>query len=113
MSVKHTDKIDGMGIDEAADTLVFLISDPYPWLIEELDHLRTFQKKINNYYGYIQSKGYKAQYGDREFSSFRIEAVMKYQWTKNAEDFFYAGKRQLKEKGIEFTYTLAKEDNTP
>ena len=110
MSVKQSDTIDGMGIDEKTNTLVFLIMDPYPWVIEEIDHLTAFQKKVNNYYGYIKSKGYAKQYGDREFSGFRIEAVMKFRWTKNAEDFFSAGKRQLKEQGIEFIYTLAQGD---
>ena len=107
MSVKQTDTIDGMGIDEKTNTLVFLILDPYPWVIEEADHLTTFQQKVNNYYGYIKNKKYKKQYGDREFDGFRIDAVMKFRWTKNAEDFFAAGKRQLRQQGIEFTYSLA------
>ena len=110
MSVKHADTIDGMGIEDATNTLVFLITDPYTWLIEESDHLDAFRKKINNYYGYIESKEYQKQYGDREFKGFRIEAVMKYMWTKNANDFFLAGKRALKEKGVEFRFTLAQGD---
>lgn len=110
MSVKQSDTIDGIGIDEETNTLVFLILDPYTWVIEEFDHLKAFQDKVNAYYAFIKSGGYKKQYGDREFSRFRIEAVMKYRWTKNAEDFFSAGKRELRERGIDFTYTLSQGD---
>ena len=45
MSVKETDTIDAMGIDESTNTLSLLITDPYPWLIQEYDHLKTMQEK--------------------------------------------------------------------
>ena len=48
MSVKETNKIDGMGIEENTNSLVFLIADPYAWELDEYDHLKTMQTKINN-----------------------------------------------------------------
>ncbi len=104
MSVKETNQIDGMGVDEENNTLVFLIVDPYTWIIEEYDHLKTLQTKINNYVGYIQSGGYKSAYGDRTFDRFCIEIAFQYQFTENAERFLNAGRRQLKEHGIDIRY---------
>lgn len=106
MSVKETDQIDGMGIEEATNTLVFLIIDPYPWLIEEYDHLKTMQTKINNYVQYIESKGYTSQYGSRNFDGFRIRVALKYTPTDEGKLFFEAGKRQLKERGIGMEYIV-------
>ncbi len=107
MSVKDTDKIDGMGIDEKTNTLVFLITDPFTWVIQEYEHLKGLQTKINNYVGYIESKGYRSVYQNREFDRFRIEIVFKYQYTENCERFLNAGRRQLKEHHIDIQYTVA------
>ncbi len=106
MSVKDTGVIDSIGIEESTNTLVMLIADPYPWSVQETDHLKTFQEKINNYVNYILSGGYRSRYGSREFDGFRIEAVMKYKWSSRGESFFSAGKRQLRERKIDFTYTV-------
>ena len=48
LSVKETDRIDAMGVDEKTNTLVLLVIDPYTWMIQEMDHILTLQKKINN-----------------------------------------------------------------
>ena len=106
MSVKDPNSIDAMGIDENTNTLSLLIIDPYPWLIQEADHLKTMQEKINNYVRYIESKGYADQYGERTFAHFHIEVALKYTPTEDGLRFFEAGKRQLKQRGIRFVYTV-------
>ena len=106
MSVKDPNKFDGMGIDENTNTLVFLISDPYNWVIQEYEHLKGLQSKINNYVGYIQNKGYRAVYRNREFDHFRIEIAFQYQYTENCERFLNAGRRQLKELNIQLKYQV-------
>lgn len=115
MSVKETDSIDAMGIDEGTNTLSLLIIDPYPWLIQEYDHLKTMQTKINNYVSYIESKGYLSAYGGRDFAGFRIDVALKYTPTEAGITFFEAGKQQLKDRGITFSYTVIprKEGNQP
>ena len=47
-------------------------------------------------------------YKNREFDGYRIEIVFKYQYTENGEAFLNAGKKQLKERNIDFTYSVAK-----
>lgn len=106
MSVKETDRIDAMGVEESTNTLAFLIIDPYPWLIQEYDHLKTMQTKINHYVGYIESKGYAKEYGDREFAAFRIDVALQYTPTEAGTRFFEAGRQQLKDRGIHFKYTV-------
>ncbi|MEE3404079.1 MAG: DUF6572 domain-containing protein [Acutalibacteraceae bacterium] len=106
MSVKETDIIDAMGIDESTNTLSLLITDPYPWLIQEYDHLKTMQEKINHYVAYLENKGYTKEYGSRTFDHFHIEAALKYAPTDAGKSFFEAGRQQLKQRGIRFAYTV-------
>lgn len=108
MSVKDIDKIDGIGIDKNTDTLVFLITDPYQWQVQEYEHLKAFQQKINNYVAYIENRGYRAEYGRRTFSGFRIEAEFKYPPSEAGESFFIAGKKQLAERNIDFVWNVIK-----
>ena len=64
MAVNEPYIIDAMAIDKSTNTLVMLIADPYTWSVQELDHLRAVQKKINTYVSYIEKKGYRSQYGN-------------------------------------------------
>lgn len=108
MSVKQANVIDGMGVDKDTNILVFLITDPYTWAIQEYEHLKAIQTKINNYVRYIESGSYREQYKNREFDGFRIEIVFKYAYTENGEAFLNAGKKQLKERNIDFVYSVAR-----
>ncbi len=110
MSVKEANKIDGIGIDEQSNTLVFLITDPFNWAIQESEHLKGLQTKINNYVGYIESKQYSELYSGREFEQFRIEIVFRFQYTENCEKFLKAGKEQLKQHHIDITYTVTESE---
>lgn len=107
MSVKNPDVIDGIGVDDSTNTLVLLIIDPFGWKLQELEHLRAIQKKINHYVAYIESRGFASRYKNRSFDGFRIEFVAKYPWTEHTETVFRAGKRQLSERGIEFAYSVS------
>lgn len=109
MSVKDTGKIDGMGIDEKTNTLVFLIIDPYNWKVQEYEHLKGLQAKINNYVKYIETKGYESVYSGKNFDGFRIEICFKYQYTENCEKFLEAGRKQLTERNIKLKYGVDKD----
>ncbi len=111
MSVKQANVIDGMGVDRDTNTLVFLITDPYTWAVQEYEHLKAIQTKINNYVRYIESRGYREHYRNREFDGFRIEIVFKYPFTANGQAFLSAGKKQLLERNIDFIYSVAKGEN--
>ena len=120
MAVNDAYTIVAMAIDKNTNTLVLLIIDPYTWAVQELDHLKAIQKKINTYVSYITKKGYRSQYGDNtDFDGFRIELKCKYQYTRRGTAVFEAGKRQLKERNIDFVYSVedtsknetAKEEN--
>lgn len=107
MAVNDAYTIDAMAIDKNTNTLVLLIIDPYTWAVQELDHLKAIQKKINTYVSYITKKGYRSQYGDNtDFDGFRIELKCKYQYTRRGTAVFEAGKKQLKERNIDFVYSV-------
>ena len=111
MSVMEKNKIDGMGIDEKTNTLVFLLVDHLPWIIEEYNHLKTLQAKLNSYLAYIETKQYKSVYRNREFDKFRIEIAFKYQFTENCEKFLGAVRAELKTHNIELKYSVVQNDN--
>ncbi len=108
MSVMETNRIDGMGIDEKTNTLVFMIADSLTWLVEEYKHLKLLQAKLNAYVLYIDSKQYKSVYRNKEFDGFRIEIKFKYQCTENCKAFIAAGRNQLKDRNIDVNYEVVK-----
>lgn len=108
MSVAEKDKIDGIGVDEKTNTLVFLIADHLPWIIEEYKHLKILQAKLNTYIAYIDSKQYKSIYRNKDFEQFRIEIVFKYQFTENCEKFLSTARAELKSHNIAIKYSVAK-----
>ncbi|MGN1457625.1 MAG: DUF6572 domain-containing protein [Acutalibacteraceae bacterium] len=110
MSVMEKDKIDGVGIDEKTNTLVFLVVDHLPWIIEEYSHLKTLQAKLNTYIAYIETKQYKSVYRNKEFDRFRIEIAFKYQFTENCEKFLGAARAELKSHNIDIKYSVVQND---
>ncbi len=110
MSVKETNLIDGMGIEESTATLVLLAADPYPWELQLTDHLRTAQEKINQYVEFLQTGAFREKYPDKRLKGFRIEYVMKYPCPEKAVSFFEAGKAQLREIHIDFDYSVRAEE---
>lgn len=110
MSVMEVNKIDGIGIDEKTNTLVFLITDHLTWIVEEYQHLKLLQSKLNAYVAYIDSKQYRSVYRNKEFDSFRIEIFFKYQCTENCKKFLAAGRNQLKSRNIDVKYRVAEDE---
>lgn len=108
MSVRDADVIDAIGIEDSTNTLVLLIIDPFTWSVQEYDHMKTLQAKINNYVRYIESEGYKSRYPDKKPEGFRIEINFKYQFSDTIRKILEAGKKQLLERGIGFRYEVVK-----
>ena len=69
MSILENSSIDGMGIDEDGQTLVFMISDHLDWE-NEGEHLLLLQDKLNAYLGYIEAKEFQEVYPQYEFLFF-------------------------------------------
>ena len=107
MSVKDTDKVDRIGLDEKDNCLVLLIIDPYGFVIDEKSHLYALQEKLNNYIGFIKTKEYNRIYENKEFTSFRIEIAFKYEPSDNCARFLAECRHALKDEGIRLKYFTA------
>lgn len=104
MSVLESDKVDAMGVrKESEDTLCLLIIDHLPWIVEEYEHIKILQKKLNAYISFIRKKGYFSSY-KRDFDKFVINIDFKYQYTENFEKFIASGRQQLKAENINVRY---------
>lgn len=106
MSVKDAEVIDAIGIEDSTNTLVLLIIDPFTWSVQEYDHMKAIQAKINNYVRFIEAEGYKSRYPDSKPEGFRIELEFKFRYTENCRRFLEAGKKQLLERGIGLNYKV-------
>ena len=103
MAINTPDVIDGMGIDESSNTLVLLMIDSAKWY-DEYRHLKAIQKKMNSYVRFIDKKGYKANYGDKDFTGYRIELYFKYNFSSACRSFLESGRAQLKQRNIDLIY---------
>lgn len=99
MSILENSSIDGMGIDEDGQTLVFMISDHLDWE-NEGEHLLLLQDKLNAYLGYIEAKEFQEVYPQYEFLFFSIEVYFQYAPTEDCMKFFEVMNQQLEEFNI-------------
>lgn len=104
MSISQTDVIDAMAAD--GEVLVLLVCDHFSWLIEQVQHLKYLQKKLNTYIRFIENKGWKEKFGDLEFERYKIDVVFKYQWDKSFERMIESVKDKLDAKNIKIVYRV-------
>lgn len=112
-SIKDPGVIDAIAVDKSSNTLVLLAIDPFKWSIQEADHLKAIQEKMNTYVRFIESGEYREHYPDNEFDGFKIVLRFKYQFSKHGIKFFEGGKKQLKERGIDFEYSVVTQEEMP
>ncbi len=104
MSIGQTDVIDAMAAN--GSELVMLVSDHFTWLVEQVQHLKYLQKKLNTYIRFIDNKGWKEKFGDIEFETYKIEVVFKYQWHEAFERMIESVRDKLDERHIKITYRV-------
>ncbi len=109
MSISEPDVIDAVAVN--GRELVMLVSDHFTWSVEQVQHLKYLQKKLNTYIRYIDRKGWKENFGDIEFDRYRIEIVFKYQWHESFEKMIELAKDKLDEKHIKITYRAGADKN--
>ena len=104
MAIENANIIDGIGIDKEMNAIRLLLTDHLLWEgegeLSEYEHLMLLQDKINAYISYLESKQYKKNYPDEEFSMAVIEIHFQHAITDNCEKFLNAVQSQLGEIGI-------------
>ncbi len=104
MSLNEPDKIDAVAVD--GNELVLLVVDSLRWNVYQKEHLEMLQDKYNSYIRYIDIKGYKEQFPNKVFDSFRIDTVFKYQYDNGFVKMLEQVKEKLEEKKIHITYRV-------
>lgn len=107
MSISDPNIIDALAVHD--DELVLLVSDHLIWAVEQVQHLKILQKKFNTYIKFIENKEWKKVYPDREFSSFKIEVIFRYQWDESFEKMIALVKNHLDMRNIRIEYRKAEE----
>lgn len=99
MTVIEKDKIDGIGKSKDGKCLVFMIADHLKW-IDEFDHLKLLQDKINSYLEYIETKQFRDIYPNEEFKFYHIEICFKYKITDKCKQFLEVVQKQIEDFNI-------------
>lgn len=104
MAIDNINVIDGMGINEANNSLRFLITDHLPWegdeALSEQKHLVMLQKKINAYLKYIETKQFAEKYPNIKIHMAVIEIHFRYKATDNCKKLLQTIQAQIRKYGI-------------
>lgn len=104
MSVTETDIIDAMAENDRE--LVLLLADQLTWAAAQKEHLSVLQKKLNTYIRFISDRGWERKFGSREYDSYKIEIVFRYQYPEYFRDFIGSAYAELKKRNIRIEYRV-------
>ena len=76
LNVEKTDVIDSIGFDKESNTLALLLADGMDWL-DERKHLKLLDRKIKNYFTYIETKQFQPKYKSAERFEIQIKFLFK------------------------------------
>ena len=72
MAVDNPNVVDGVAIDKDRNALCLLLTDHLAWegkdALDEYEHLKLLQEKLNAYISFLESGQYKESYPNEEFS---------------------------------------------
>ena len=108
MSISDPNIIDAVVAN--GDELVLLVSDHLIWVVEQVQHLKILQKKLNTYIRFIENKEWKKIYPDKDFNFFKIEVIFKYQWDESFEKMVALVKNHLDMRNIRIEYRKAEDE---
>ncbi len=103
MTIEQTTKIDGMGLDRAANEIVLLISDHMLWQ-DKSHHVAALEKKLGAYLEFISSQQHLELVPEARDWPVRIKLVHENEPTASAEGILKAVKDQLQTMNIRFSY---------
>ena len=76
LNVEKTDVIDSIGFDKESNTLALLLADGMDWL-DKRKHLKLLDRKIKNYFTYIETKQFLPKYKSAERFEIQIKFLFK------------------------------------
>ena len=88
MSIKQTNVVDFIGIDNTTGDVVLTISDHLMWPESDNEHFLLLQEKLNTYLSFIESGELLETYPNAEGRAVLIEVVCKYPLGEKAKLFF-------------------------
>ena len=109
MSILDKEIIDGMALNKARKSIVFLITDHLDWS-DEYTHLLELQEKINSYVLFFEGHQYTQFYKNSEVEYAVFEIHFLYSPTINGLNFLKQVQQQLYESKIEIEYVISKGD---
>jgi hypothetical protein len=108
MSVRETDEIDYIYLEEPARRPVLVVSDPLGWKPpEEKQHLELLRLKLNSQIVFIASGQIEKVWPDWSGDDKAlVEVAARHALTKRAEDFYLEAEEVLDEAGISLRFML-------
>jgi hypothetical protein len=101
LSVEQMDVVDALGVDEATDVAILLISDHLDWA-DITGHLSLLQGKINAYLSFIESGEIVTSYPSANGRKLAIELFFQHEPPAEVGRFLEAVRSALGNLGIGF-----------
>ncbi len=108
MSVRETEEIDYIYLEELTHRPVLVVSDPLGWKADdEREHIELLRQKLNSQIVFVSSGQIEKVWPDWSGEEpVTIEVAAQHSLTKPAKDFYSQAEEVLDEAGIRLRFTL-------
>lgn len=108
MSIRETEEIDYIYLEEPAHRPVLVVSDPLAWKVgDEHEHIELLRQKLNSQIVFVSSGQIEKVWpGWKGEEPVTIEVTAQHSLTRPAQDFYAQAEEVLDEAGIRLRFTL-------
>ncbi len=107
MSVRQTQSIDAISVEEDSGACVLTITDHLEWGDDQ--HLFLLQEKLNSYLAFIESGEITEHVEDAQAREIRVDVVMVHEPDDKALDFLRAAAETIKSAGFTLRWVMFEE----
>ncbi len=107
MSIKKTNEVDSIGIDNKTGYVTLAIFDSFDCADEE-EHLLLLQENLNSYLSFLESGEVYNAYEDAKGREFEIKIHFKYEIPQNGQEFLNNVSEIIENAGFHFDFKVTK-----
>lgn len=107
MSVRDTDVIDYVYLEDTTQTPVLVVSDPMSWKPPETEeHLAMLRSKLNSQIAFVETGQIGSVYPPYHGERVRVEVIARHSLSHAAEAFYGVAKRVMADCNIDLEFRL-------
>ena len=107
MSVRETDVVDYVYLEDDTQTPVLVVSDPLSWQPpEDENHLEMLREKLNAQIAFVETGQIRQVWPGFSGGLVRVEVVARCALTRAAEEFYGLAKRTMTQANMDLRFHL-------